>query len=441
MGANKDNIGKLIFPKIQLPHFKKEKLPKVVTAKLKHPVAQELDNIVMTTQMALEQSQRFSNLSKGSSIAITCGSRGIQSKPLVIATAVRWLKEKGFKPFIVPAMGSHGGARAESQAALLAELGYTSDTMGCPIISSMDVDCIGTTTRGVPVWFDRTANTADAVLVVNRIKSHTSFDREIESGLTKMIAIGLGKAEGARLIHRLGARGYLEVLPEWANIAIEAAPIAYAIGIVENSNKQPIVIEGIEPENILSADARLLPVAKSNTPKLPFEKMDVLIVENIGKNISGTGMDTGVIGRSDIRGRENKKQPLIHKIAILGLTHETHGNALGIGLADFVSYDVIKSIDLYAMYMNSCTSTFTERVRLPIVLSDDKAVIQAAVATSWCLNSEEVRLCIIRSTLELDYILLSPSLANELGDKGNVIDSPSSLLFDADGKLLTRCPE
>ena len=282
MGVDKENIGKLIFPKIRLQHFENEALPKVVTAELRHPVVQELDDIIETTQMALQKSQRFSKLAKGSSVAITCGSRGIKSKPLVIATAVKWLKERGFEPFIVPAMGSHGGARAEPQTALLAELGYTADTMGCPIRSSMDVDRIGTTSRGVPVWFDRNANTADAVLVVNRIKSHTSFDREIESGLTKMIAIGLGKAEGARLIHRLGALGYLEVLPEWANIAIDAAPIAYAIGIVENSNKRPIVIEGIEPENILSADARLLPVAKSNTPKLPFDKIDVLIVENIG---------------------------------------------------------------------------------------------------------------------------------------------------------------
>ena len=233
---------------------------------------------------------------------------------------------------------------------------------------------------------------------MNRIKAHTSFEREIESGLSKMVAIGLGKAEGARLIHRLGAIGYLEVLPEWAGIAIAAAPIAYAIGIVENAEKHAAIIEGAEPEDIATTDARLLPVAKANTPKLPFAQIDVLVVECIGKNISGTGMDTGVIGRSDIRGRPSQDNPLIHKLAVLNLTPEAHGNGLGLGLADFMTAEAANSLDLYAMYMNSCTSTFTERVRLPIVLADEKEVLQAAAATCWRLNGGDARLCIIRST-------------------------------------------
>ena len=430
-----------VFPAIRLPQFADEPLPEVVTAKLHHPVTPPLNDVATATRAALDKSRRFAVLKSGARVAITCGSRGIQSKPAVVASAVAWLEEKGFAPFIVPAMGSHGGARADSQTALLAELGYTPDSMGCDIESSMEVVQIGATSQGIPVWFDKNASEADATLVINRIKAHTSFDREIESGLTKMVAIGLGKAEGARLIHRLGAVGYLDVLPEWAAIAIEAAPIAYAIGIVENAEKLAAIIEGAEPQDIMATDARLLPVAKSNTPKLPFEQIDVLVVERMGKNISGTGMDTGVVGRSDIRGRPSHDNPLIHKLAVLDLTPEAHGNGLGLGLADFMTQEAANSLDLYAMYMNSCTSTFTERVRLPVVLADEKEVIQAAAATCWRLDGGDARLCIIRSTLHLDHILISPALAEELGDKGEVLDSPKPLQFDEAGRLLTRCQQ
>lgn len=430
-----------VFPAIRLPQFADEPLPEVVTAKLHHPVTPALDDVAAATRAALENSRRFKELPAGSRVAITCGSRGIQSKPTVVASAVAWLKQKGFAPFIVPAMGSHGGARADSQTALLVELGYTPESMGCEIESSMEVVQIGATSHGISVWFDQNAFEADAILVINRIKAHTSFEREVESGLTKMVAIGLGKAEGARLIHRLGAVGYLDVLPEWATIAIDAAPIAYAIGIVENADKQAAIVEGAEPEDILATDSRLLPAAKSNTPKLPFEQIDVLVVERMGKNISGTGMDTGVVGRSDIRGRPSHDNPLIHKLAVLGLTPEAHGNGLGLGLADFMTQEAANSLDLYAMYMNSCTSTFTERVRLPIVLADEKEVIQAAAATCWRLDGGDARLCIIRSTLHLDHILISPELAEELGDKGDVLDVPKALEFDGDGRLLTRCSQ
>ena len=429
-----------VFPAIRLPQFEGQELPDVVTAKLHHPVTPELADVAGATRTALDKSRRFAALPKGARVAVTCGSRGIQSKPMVVATAVAWLQEQGFQPFIVPAMGSHGGARAESQTALLAELGYTPESMGCEIHSSMEVTQVGTTSRGVPVYFDQNAAGADAVLVVNRIKAHTSFDREIESGLTKMVAIGLGKAEGARLIHKLGAVGYVEVLPEWAGIAIEATPIAYAIGIVENADKRATLIEGAEPEDILTTDARLLPLAKANTPKLPFSQIDVLIVETIGKNISGTGMDTGVVGRADIRGRPSNDNPLIHKLAVLGLTPETHGNGLGMGIADFTTQEVANSLDLYAMYMNSCTSTFTERVRLPIILADQKEAVQAAVATCWRLQGSAARLCIIRSTLHLDQVLLSKELGDELGERGEIVGSPRAIEFDSEGRLLTRCP-
>ncbi len=430
-----------VFPAIRLPQFNDEALPPVALASLRHPQAPALKDVGRATVAALEQSQRLPDLPAGARVAITCGSRGIQGKPAVVKSVVAWLKQRGLQPFIVPAMGSHGGARADSQTQLLAALGFTPEAMGCPVEATMEVVQLGTTSLGVPVWFDKYAAEADAVIVINRIKAHTSFDREVESGLTKMVAIGLGKAEGARLIHRLGPRGYLDVLLEWARIAAQNSPIIFGIGIVENADKAPTIIEGAEPPEFAETDARLLQVAKSYIPTLPFKQLDVLVVEQLGKNISGSGMDPAVIARVDIRGRENRPEPFIHKLVVLGLTPETHGNALGVGVADFLTKELADSLDLYAMYMNALTATFTERVRLPPVMADDKAAIQAAVGTCWRFDGENARLCIIRSTLHLHHVLLSPSLAADLDGAGELLADPQPLRFDDDGRLLTRCPD
>jgi hypothetical protein len=429
------------FPAIRLPQFEKEPLPPVMLARLHHPAGAALADTAAATEEALERSARLPRLKPGARVAITCGSRGIQSKPLVVKTIVAWLKGRGLMPFVVPAMGSHGGAVAEGQVRLLAELGFTPETLGCPIEATMEVVQLGVTSHGLPVYFDANAARADAVIVVNRIKAHTSFDREVESGLTKMVAIGLGKAQGARFVHRLGTIGYAEVLPEWARIAIAKSPITYGIGIVENAEKKPAVIAGAEPEDFYATDARLLTLAKSFIPRLPFEQMDVLVVELMGKNISGIGMDPAVTGRFDIRGLPNPPKPVINKLVLLGVTPEAHGNAIGIGAADYITRSVAEELDLYAMYMNACTSTFTERVRIPPVMADDKAAIQAAVGTSWRTDGENARLCIARSTLHLDQVLISPGLADELGARGEVLSAPAPLRFDNDGRLASRVPQ
>ncbi|MGD9535694.1 MAG: lactate racemase domain-containing protein [Alphaproteobacteria bacterium] len=428
------------FPAIRLPQYEKEPLPPVMLARLKHESGPALSDPVAATVAALERSKRLVTLKPGARVAVTCGSRGIQSKPLVVKTTVAWLKQKGFTPFIVPAMGSHGGAVAEGQVKLLAELGFTPEAMGCPIEATMEVVRLGTTSHGLPVYFDANAAKADAVIVINRVKAHTSFDREVESGLTKMVAIGLGKAQGARFVHRLGTVGYAEVIPEWARIAIANSPIAYGIAIVENAEKKPAAIEGAEPDQFYATDARLLGLAKSFIPRLPFQQIDVLVIERMGKNISGVGMDPAVTGRFDIRGLPNPPKPVINKLVLLGVTPEAHGNAIGIGAADYITKGVADDLDLYAMYMNACTSTFTERVRIPPVMADDKAAIQTAVATSWRTDGENARLCIAYSTLHLDQILVSPSLAEDLGKRGEIVSDPSPLRFDNDGRLESRCP-
>ncbi len=435
-----DNRQNPVFPTIRLPQFADETVPPVALVRLRHATAPALADVPGATLAALEGSRRLPALARGARVAIGCGSRGIQCKPTVVKTVVAWLKGRGLEPFIVPAMGSHGGARAEGQTQLLAELGFTPETMGCPIEATMEVVQLGVTAQGAPVWFDKHAAAADAVIVVNRVKAHTSFEREVESGLTKMVAIGLGKAKGARLVHRLGLRGYLEALPESARIAIAKAPLAFGIAIVENAAKAPSIIQGAEPEAFYATDARLLPEAKRQVPRLPFQQIDVLVVEQLGKNISGIGMDPAVTARNDIRGRDNPPTPFVHKLVALGLTPETHGNGLGVGMADFLTKALADELDLYAMYMNSCTATFVERVRIPPVMADDKAAIQAAVGTCWRLDGAEARLCIIRSTLALDHALLSPNLAAELDGAGEIVAAAEPLRFDEAGRLLTRCP-
>ena len=426
-----------VFPAIRLPQYENQVLPQVVVAKLDHPKAPRLEDVEGATITALEKSHHIPNLPSGARTAITCGSRGIQSKPTVVKTVVSWLRNHGFEPFIVPAMGSHGGAKAETQTELLAMLGFTPEKMGCPIKATMDVVQLGTTSLNAPVWFDKYAAEADAVIVINRIKAHTSIDREIESGISKMVAIGLGKAQGANLIHRLGPRGYLEVLPEWAKIAVDNSPIIYGIGIVENAEKFPTIIQGSEPEEFAHTDASLLQIAKGYIPRLPFKQIDVLIAEKIGKNLSGSGLDPTVTGRVDIRGQADRPEPFIHKLVVLGLSPETHGNGIGIGFADFISAELANQLDLYSMYMNACTATFVERAQIPTVLADEKAVIQTAVGTSWRYDGENARLCIIKSTLHLDKIMIAPALIPDLPGACEILSEPKPIQFDNDGHLIT----
>ena len=311
-------------------------------------------------------------------------------------------------------MGSHGGATAEGQAGVLAHLGVTEASVGAPVRATMETVEYGATLHGIPCRFDKNAASADAVLCINRVKSHTSFDRPIESGLTKLIAVGLGKQVGASNVHRLGPRGYTEVLPALAKIAIEHSPIAYGIALVENADKQLVVVEGAEPPDFAATDERLLKLAKSLIARLPFERLDGLVVEWIGKEISGSGMDPAVVGRTGIRSVPDPGKPFVNKLAVLGVTEDSSGNAVGLGNADYTTRKVANAIDLLPMYMNSITAAGTEGARMPAVLKDDRAVLQAMVATCWRADPENARLCQIRSTLYLHEILVSPSLFTDL---------------------------
>jgi hypothetical protein len=427
------------FPAVHLPHLEQVELPPVRRVRLHHPSAAAVADVEGAVRDAMGKSRRLSDLPRGASVAVAVGSRGIAEIPVLARTVVAHLNGLGLEPFIVPAMGSHGGGTALGQEGVLKKLGVTEASTGAPVRATMETVGYGATLDGIPCRFDANAAGADAVVLIARVKSHTSFDRPVESGLTKMTAVGLGKQAGARNVHRLGPRGYIEVLPSLAKIALEHSPIAYGVAVVENSAHQLVAIEGAEPEQFLATDERLLVRAKELLARLPFAQIDGLIVERIGKEISGTGMDIAISGRADIRGVANPK-PLVHKLAVLGLSDATAGNAIGLGVADFTTLEVANALDLVAMYMNSITATTAEKARVPIVLPDDRTAIRAVVATCWASELERVRLCQIRSSMDLDEILVSPALFEDLegSERAEALSDPAPLAFAADGRLLTR---
>ena len=440
------------FPAIHLPMFDSVDLPPVARVALSHPQAEPVPDIAAAVAAALAGGERLQALASGASVAVAVGSRGIAGIARVAAAVVAWLRERGLDPFIVPAMGSHGGATPEGQAGMLAELGVSEATVGAPVRATMEVVEYGRTPEGIPCCFDGNAAAADGVVVVNRVKSHTSFDRPIESGLVKMVAVGLGKAQGAHFVHQIGPRGMTEVLPEIARVSLEKGPIVRGVALVEDADKHIVAIEGVEPADFFAADERLLKYAKSLLARLPFAHIDALVVEWLGKEISGSGMDIAITGRCDPTEdklvREALKveespypKPFVVKLGLLGVTPGSHGNALGVGLANFTTRQVIENVDLYSMYFNAATSAVTEEAHIPMVLPDERSVVNACVATGWCLEPKEARLAIIRSTLHLDEILVSPALLADMeGREGiDVISGPEPIRFSHDGRLLSRC--
>ena len=279
-----------------------------------------LDDPLGRITSALDDRADLFPLPAGASVAVAVGSRGVAQIDRIARTTVNWLKGKGFAPFVVPGMGSHGGGTAEGQLSVLAKLGVTEAAMGCPIKATMQTVTYGEIDGGLPCHFDAQAAHADGVVAINRVKAHTSFPRPIESGLTKMLAVGLGKAEGARQVHMIGPRGFLETLPRLAARLVEKAPLCAGIAVVENAEKQICHVEVAAPQEFGAVDQRLLVQAKAAMARLPFAQIDGLIVEQVGKEISGAGIDPAISGRTDIRGVDNPAEPFIHKIAALDLT-------------------------------------------------------------------------------------------------------------------------
>jgi len=380
----------------------------------------KINNIAEVISDEFKRIQLDQKIIPGMIIGITVGSRGIDNLQLIIKSIISEVKKRKGKPFLVTAMGSHGGATVEGQKEILTNYGITEESMGVPIKASMETVELGQLENGLPVYFDKIAYHADGVIVLNRIKVHTAFKAEIESGLHKMLSVGLGNHQGARLVHSLGVKGVRDYMVEFAKVILKKGPILAGFGILENAYDQTLKIMGAEPEEFALVDKKLLKECKQILPKLPVKNIDILIVQEMGKNISGTGMDTNIIGGiKDFKAGEYKP-PIIKKILVLDLTPETHGNALGIGMADMITRRLYEKIDLKATNMNTITTTFLDRARIPIAFDTDRDAIEVGLKTIWTLPGIPPRIIIIKNTLKLDEMYVSEPTWEEIKDKKNI---------------------
>jgi hypothetical protein len=382
----------------------------------------------------------LSRLVPNDRVGITAGSRGIANLPAILRACGEALREVGADPFILPAMGSHGGATADGQRDVLAGYGIIRETIGMPVISSMDVQQIGCI-DGMPVFMSLTALESDHILLVNRVKPHTDFRGPIESGLAKICAIGLGKQRGAQIIHSYGTHGLVDLMPTTARYMIEkTGKIIGGLAILENALDQTASIQFVEPGDVGGdGETALQRESKALMAALPFAALDVLIVDEMGKNVSGTGMDTNIIGRMFVPGVAEEPTPRITTIVVLDLTEQSHGNAIGIGLADFTTERVIAGIDWQATYMNGYTAGLSGllRNRLPTVLPNDRAAIATAIRMCGQPDTAKVRLARIKNTLTAPSVEFSSSLLAEAATaKIEVTRGQAPMQFDAAGRLV-----
>ncbi len=348
------------------------------------------------------------------SICVAVGSRGITFLDVVVREVVDFVKSRGARPFIIPAMGSHGGATPEGQEAVLAGYGITETAMGAPIVSDMEVETLPSEGLDFRVFMSRAAVASDGVILINRIKPHTDYHGKYESGLVKMSVIGLGKHAQALEIHGFGADGLRRFIPEAAGRIFETGKIIAGIAIVENRLHAPALIELIPGEAIADREPFLLEAARKLMPQLPVDRLDLLVVDYIGKDFSGTGLDTNVIGRMRIRGEAEPTGPSIKSIVVRDLSERSDGNALGIGLADVITRRLFERIDYGAMYENAFTSTFLERVKIPVIASCDREAIRFALRGCGVPSGNVHRIVRIMNTLQLEEMYVSEPVWEEI---------------------------
>lgn len=380
-----------------------------------------------------------SRIRPGARIAVTAGSRGIHDLVIVVRAAVDWLRTAGAEPFVVPAMGSHGGATAEGQLEVLAGLGVIEASVGCQIEATMETVVVGKLDDGTPVHHDAIAAKADGVLLVNRIKPHTDFRGPVESGLAKILAIGLGNHVGAANLHAGGIPALGAAITAAARVVVADGKILGGLGIVENALERTAAVEFVAADEVAgAAEIALQQRAASLLGRLPFESLDVLVIDELGKDKSGAGMDTNVIGRCWVHGIPEFESPSIAAITVHRLTEASHGNASGLGLADVIPGALLEQVDLRTSYVNALTSGAggARRSRLPMVMEDDAAAVLAAVTMSGRRDWSSVRLARIRDTLSPNELMVTPALLTEAADRFDLeITGTARDLTDATGSL------
>lgn len=397
-----------------------------------------VNDIPGTVRSELQKLSLDKIVKPGQRVAITAGSRGVANIALILKAIVDFLKSLGLNPFIFPAMGSHGGATAEGQVALLAHYHVTEAFIGAPILSSMEVVEISKTEDGVPVFIDRYASQADWIIVVNRIKPHTKFKAAIESGLMKMMAIGMGKQKGAEYYHKAAIQyTFPKIIVDAGREVIKKAPILCGLGIVENGYDETAQIMALRPQEIEEKEKSLLALAKQMMPRLPFNDIDLLIVDEMGKDISGTGIDPNVTGRNrDLLG-VFPHPTQVKRLFVRDLTPHSNGNATGIGLADLTTKRLVDKINYQATYMNCITGISLEKAAIPMYFDTDQEAIRVALGSIGLIPYEQSKIVRIKNTLQLDEVEVSEAYLPELKNRPDleIVAGPFPLSFDATGNL------
>jgi len=400
-----------------------------------------VDNIAETVKSEMNKLS-FQTVKPAQRIAITAGSRGVANIAEILRAIVDFCRSMGAEPFIFPAMGSHGGATSEGQLAVLRQLGVTESYVKAPVLSSMETKEIGKTEDGIPVLIDKHAYSADHIIVVNRIKSHTKFKAPNESGLMKMMAIGMGKHKGAELYHRAAIQyTFGRIIVGAGREVIAKAPILCGLGIVENSSGETARIAALGPEEIESKEKELLLLAKEKMAKLPFDETDLLIVDEMGKDISGVGIDPNVTGRNrDILG--GFPHPThIKRLFVRDLTEKSKGNATGIGLADITTKRLVDKINRPATYINCITGISLEKAAIPMYVENDREAMEIALGSIGLTSPEKSKIVRIKNTLQLGIVEISEAYAEASNQRTDlkILEGPCSVAFDSDNNLLPLC--
>ena len=411
------------------------RLPKMMKIKQVYDKS-KIEDIPAWIAQQMTDNLKDKNAFKGKRICITAGSRGIPHLDVIIKTIVDKLKEWGAEPFIIPAMGSHGGATPEGQKELIAGYGITEEAMGVPIRATMDVVQIGVLADGTPVYCDKIAYESDGIVALNKVKPHTDFRGKHESGMVKMLTIGLANHKGASLFHMMGFSTFAERIPQVYDVFLEKAPLCFGVGIVQNAYDEISDIEVMEKHLIKIKDAELLVKAKSKIAKFKMPSIDVLVIDEIGKNISGNGHDPNITGRSNSAGFEDIID--IKKMFVRGLSEETHHNGCGLSAADITTRRCLNSVDFETTWINVFTATMLNGGKIPVYMENDRDALLAAIRTCNGIDFNKARVVRIKDTLSMEYIEVSQSYYDEIKEcpEIEILSEPEEMRFDSEGFMI-----
>ena len=405
------------------------------------PKRDRIEDVVAATTATVDTALAHSPIRSGDQVAVAVGSRGMTDLVPMVRTVCECVHRIGAHPFIVPAMGSHGGATAEGQTAILAHLGVTETACGAPVRSSMAAESIATVYDGVPVYYARDIRAADHAICINRIKPHTKFKGALESGLAKMLCVGMGKHDGALAYHRWALHhGFFPLLQEMAQAVLVHGNLRFGVAVVENTRDETCCIEAVPADRILEREPALLKMAKAQFPRLPFDRLDVLAIQMIGKEISGAGMDPNVTGRAfDLMESDFSERMQATRVAVLNLSATSAGNAIGLGNADIITEKVFQAMDYEATLMNALTSLSLHKAFIPVRLPGDRKALQACFTTLGPKPAEAIEAVIVRDTRHVNEFLASAALIDRLRNnpEAEIVAGPAPLTFDAEDDLVT----